>query len=139
MKLALNALETVHQYFEYAAVVDQAIFDKIYECNWPLSYEYENMPWEYLCSLASARVTKNNRPAIEREKKISQVRVGPWAVSQCSDLEGGLFSVLLGAQYKVLLQIVFYDWRDLVVAVVADDVDATSTPVTGLHGGNKMD
>lgn len=30
-KLALNALETVHQYFEYAAVVDQAIFDKIYE------------------------------------------------------------------------------------------------------------
>lgn len=31
MKLALNALETVHQYFEYAAVVDQAIFDKIYE------------------------------------------------------------------------------------------------------------
>ncbi|CAG4957237.1 unnamed protein product [Colias eurytheme] len=31
MKLALNALETVDQYFEYAAVVDQAIFDKMYE------------------------------------------------------------------------------------------------------------
>lgn len=31
MKLALNALETVHQYFEYEAVVDQGIFDKIYE------------------------------------------------------------------------------------------------------------
>lgn len=30
MKLALNALETVHQYFEYT-VVDQGIFDQIYE------------------------------------------------------------------------------------------------------------
>lgn len=31
MKLASNALETVHQYFEDTAVVDLAIFDKIYE------------------------------------------------------------------------------------------------------------
>ncbi|KAK9882817.1 hypothetical protein WA026_023328 [Henosepilachna vigintioctopunctata] len=28
---ALNALETLHRFFEYAAIIDQTIFDKIYE------------------------------------------------------------------------------------------------------------
>lgn len=28
---ALNALETLHQFFEYSAAVDKTIFDKIYE------------------------------------------------------------------------------------------------------------
>lgn len=42
MKLALNALETVHQYFEYAGVVDQAIFDKNYELEKNIKYKNRN-------------------------------------------------------------------------------------------------